>query len=183
MRPTRRTRPWQPSLARASLVWLIAVFSTGTAMAQRCDGIEVAIGIGENSCLKPGASGPFRDCANCPAMAVIPAGSFTMGSPPDESERASEREDQVSATIAKPFAIGAFAVTRAAFVAATNHRPDSGCYFWTGTTWEERSDRSWQSPGFAPGRSPPGDLCRLEGCLGLRDLAVAKDGQDLSHPL
>ena len=35
------------------------------------------------------------------------------------------------------------------FVAATNHKLDEGCYFWTGTTWEERSDRSWQSPGFA----------------------------------
>jgi hypothetical protein len=25
---------------------------------------------------------------------------------------------------------------------------DEGCYFWTGTTWEERSDRSWRLPGF-----------------------------------
>ena len=55
-------------------------------------------------------------------------------------------------TIAKPFAIGAFAVKRgefAAFVAATNYAVDQGCYFWTGTTWEERSDKSWRSPGFA----------------------------------
>ena len=54
--------------------------------------------------------------------------------------------------IARPFAIGAFAVTRgefAAFARDTGHKPDQGCYFWTGTTWEERADRSWQSPGFA----------------------------------
>jgi formylglycine-generating enzyme required for sulfatase activity len=36
-------------------------------------------------------------------------------------------------TIAKPFAVGRFAVTRgefAAFVAATGHKTDGGCYVW-----------------------------------------------------
>lgn len=73
-----------------------------------------------------------------------------MGSPPDEAERET-REDQVRVTIATPFAIGAFAVTRgefAAFVSATGYEVDAGCYFWTGTTWENRADRSWRAPGF-----------------------------------
>jgi formylglycine-generating enzyme required for sulfatase activity len=84
-------------------------------------------------------------------MVVVPPGSFTMGSPPHEPGRAREREDQVRVSVAAPFAVGAFAVTRgefAAFVAATGHRPDGGCYFWTGTTWEERPDRSWQRVNF-----------------------------------
>ena len=32
---------------------------------------------------KPGAT--FRDCAECPEMVVIPAGSFMMGSPANET--------------------------------------------------------------------------------------------------
>ncbi len=74
-----------------------------------------------------------------------------MGSPPGEPGRAAAREDRVRVSIAKPFAVGAFAVTRgeyAAFVAATGHTPDGGCYIWTGTTWEEHADRSWRSVNF-----------------------------------
>lgn len=84
-------------------------------------------------------------------MVVVPAGRFTLGAPPDEPQRADAREDQALVTIARPFAVGAFAVTRgefAVFVAATGYQLDQGCYFWTGTTWEERADRSWRSPGF-----------------------------------
>jgi len=61
-------------------------------------------------------------------MVVVPAGRFTMGSPADEPERNSFlSEDQLVVTIAKPFAVGRFAVTRgefAAFVAATGHKTD-----------------------------------------------------------
>lgn len=99
----------------------------------------------------PGKGERFKDCADCPELVVVPAGQFVMGSPPDEPEREAAREDQVRVTIAKPFAIGAFAVTRgefAAFVAATGYEVDAGCYFWTGTTWENRADRSWRAPGF-----------------------------------
>ena len=39
----------------------------------------------------------FKDCAQCPEMVVVPAGSFMMGSPQDEPKRANEREDQVTA--------------------------------------------------------------------------------------
>jgi formylglycine-generating enzyme required for sulfatase activity len=141
------------ALVRLAVVSAVAVLSLGSAAAQRCDGVEIAVGAkNERRCLVPGAGERFTDCAACPQMVVIPAGSFTMGSPPDEPERAAEREDEVRVTIARPFAIGAFAVTRgefAAFVKATGHKPDQGCYFWTSTTWEERADRSWQSPGFA----------------------------------
>ncbi len=35
--------------------------------------------------LLPGSA--FRDCDICPEMVVVPAGSFTMGSPPDEKRR------------------------------------------------------------------------------------------------
>jgi formylglycine-generating enzyme required for sulfatase activity len=135
-----------------AIVWLIAMLSLCPASAQRCDGVEVGIGGGERRCLRPGAGQRFKDCPDCPEMVVVPAGSYIMGSPAGEPERAGEREDQVAIAIASPFAVGAFAVTRAefaAFVSATGYTVDAGCYFWTGTTWEERVDRSWRSPGFA----------------------------------
>ena len=37
----------------------------------------------------------FKDCADCPEMVIVPAGSFTMGSPEDEPKRVGEHEDQV----------------------------------------------------------------------------------------
>src|SRR5262245_25184664 len=78
----------------------------------RCDGIEITVGQNERRCFKPGAgkTDHFKDCATCPEMVVIPAGSFTMGSPANESERRS-KEAQVRVSIAAPFAVGRFAVT------------------------------------------------------------------------
>ena len=55
-------------------------------------------------------------------------------------------------TIAKPFAVGRFAVTRgefAAFVAATGHKTDGGCYVYTGSEWKQQADRDWRTPGFS----------------------------------
>jgi formylglycine-generating enzyme required for sulfatase activity len=135
-----------------AMISVIGMLLIGPSAAQQCDGVEVPLGTRASRCLKPGADERFKDCADCPEMVVVPAGTFTMGSPPDEPQREGEREDQVRVTIARPFAIGAFAVMRgefAAFVAATGYKLDEGCYFWTGTTWEEQLDRSWQSPGFA----------------------------------
>jgi formylglycine-generating enzyme required for sulfatase activity len=124
----------QLAKAGAAIAALVAVFAADVAQAQ------------------PQASAhSFKDCADCPEMVVVPAGRFTMGSPSKEPGRAADREDQVQVTIARPFAVGAFAVTRgeyAAFVAATKHTPDGGCYIWTGTTWVEEADRSWRSVNF-----------------------------------
>ena len=39
----------------------------------------------EERVLKPKDS--FKECAQCPEMVVVPAGSFTMGSPDSEEER------------------------------------------------------------------------------------------------
>ena len=60
--------------------------------------------------LKPLAS--FRECAkDCPEMVVIPAGSFTMGSPATEMGRFEREGPQHKVTIAKPFAVSKFEVT------------------------------------------------------------------------
>ena len=94
-----------------------------------------------------------RECPFCPEMVVVPAGRFTMGSPADEPERVQDNESQVPVTIAKPFAVGRFAVTRgefAAFVTATGHNMDGGCWVDAGgSEKKEQADRDWRSPGFA----------------------------------
>jgi formylglycine-generating enzyme required for sulfatase activity len=70
----------------------------------------------------------FRDCADCPEMMVIPAGSFMMGSPAIGGGWADERP-QRQVTLRAPLAVGKFEVTFAewdACVAAggCSHRPD-----------------------------------------------------------
>ena len=57
----------------------------------------------------------FQDCPECPEMVVVPAGSFMMGSPPEEeggpdSDQRFERP-QHRVEFAAPFAIGVFEVT------------------------------------------------------------------------
>jgi len=49
----------------------------------------------------------FKDCANCPHMMIIPAGEFTMGSPPAEQQA----EAQHRVTLAAPFAVSKFEMT------------------------------------------------------------------------
>jgi formylglycine-generating enzyme required for sulfatase activity len=59
---------------------------------------------------KPGSE--FTECASgCPAMIVVPAGSFRMGSPATEADRSPNEGPQHEVTIAKPFAVGRTEVT------------------------------------------------------------------------
>ncbi|MGP0094485.1 MAG: formylglycine-generating enzyme family protein [Xanthobacteraceae bacterium] len=53
----------------------------------------------------------FKDCDTCPEMVVLPAGSFMMGSPPDDKDARGNEEPQHLVTIPRPFAAGRFAVT------------------------------------------------------------------------
>ena len=53
----------------------------------------------------------FQDCPECPEMVVVPAGSFTMGSPSSEEGRFDYEGPQHRVTIAAPFAVGKYEVT------------------------------------------------------------------------
>jgi formylglycine-generating enzyme required for sulfatase activity len=57
---------------------------------------------------KPGET--FSECRNCPEMVVLPAGSYLMGSPPNEPERR-DNENQRTITFTRPFAISTTPVT------------------------------------------------------------------------
>ncbi len=103
------------------------------------------------------AEQPFKDCADCPEMVVVPAGRFTMGSPAEEL-RAGPQEPQLPVVIGAPFAAGRFAVTRdefAVFVSATRRRMEDGCYVLADGTIRREAERSWRAPGFEQaGRHP-----------------------------
>ncbi len=52
----------------------------------------------------------FTQCRNCPEMIVLPAGTFTMGSPPDDPMRR-DNERQQEITFERPFAMSTTPVT------------------------------------------------------------------------
>ena len=110
----------------------------------------------EECALKP--KDIFKECATCPEMVVLPAGRFTMGSPPNETGRSDHEGPQHIVTIAQPFAVGRLAVTVdqfAAFAADTRHDMGSTCRTLEGGKTEERQGRSWRDPGFAQTGSHP----------------------------
>ena len=64
----------------------------------------------QEQALKPGDS--FKECTkDCADMIVVPAGSFTMGSPPTEKDRFGPEGPQHVVTFARPFAVAKYEVT------------------------------------------------------------------------
>ena len=100
----------------------------------------------------------FRDCEDCPEMVVVPAGRFLMGSPENEKGRDQDEGPQHEVTLAAPFAISRYHVTRdqyARFVAATGYRAPgreggNACYDATErrVPWESRQGLGWRFVGF-----------------------------------
>ena len=94
----------------------------------------------------------YDDCAGCPEMVVIPAGSFVMGSPESEEGREDDEGPQHEVTIPRAFAVGAHEVTvgeYAAFAVDTGYEGETGCWTWTGSEWQESQEISWRNPGYS----------------------------------
>ncbi len=94
---------------------------------------------------------PFRDCADCPAMLVVPAGEFVMGSPEGENGRF-EEEGPTHAVRVAAFAVSETPITRhqyEMFVRATgrDHAPSCNAMSDAGE-WTETRGLTWRSPGF-----------------------------------
>ena len=72
----------------------------------------LAVEVASDDANKDSAPGTrFRDCAACPEMAVIPTGTFLMGSPATEPGRHPNEGPVHRVTINQPFAIGVYEVT------------------------------------------------------------------------
>ena len=94
--------------------------------------ICLRIAPGHAQTFKPGDV--FKECDKCPEMLVVPAGLFMMGSPANEEGHNKDEEPQHSVTIAKPFAVGRFAVTFEEWDACV---ADGGCNGY------KPADRGW----------------------------------------
>jgi formylglycine-generating enzyme required for sulfatase activity len=146
---------WKLFLGFASFLLLVAHSGQSSTYGQ---GVSASarpskpLTAAEEGALKP--KDGFRECDDCPEMVVVPAGSFTMGSPDGEAQWSGydgREGPQHRVTISRPFSVGKFPVTRgefATFAAQTGHRMDGRCYAWSGKAGNSPSDRSWRSPGF-----------------------------------
>ena len=100
----------------------------------------------------------FRECKGCPKMVVVPAGSFTMGSPSSEEGRYDDEGPQHRVTIAEPFAVGKYEVTRAQFarfVKETGYSAGNSCATFERKEYKVRSGRGYQNPGYRQGKHHP----------------------------
>ena len=104
-------------------------------------------------------------------MMVLPAGTFTMGSPEDEQKIANLKADDpgrftsespLHGVNVRSFALGRMPVTRgqfAAFVRATRYQTDAeksgGCYVWTENRFERGADKNWLGAGMAQADDHP----------------------------
>ena len=69
----------------------------------------------------------FRDCATCPEMVVIPAGSFVMGTPDSTrsapNDSSNDKEKPARTIQMKSFSLGKYEVTQAEWVALMGENP------------------------------------------------------------
>jgi formylglycine-generating enzyme required for sulfatase activity len=116
--------PSRPALIAVSLIGLAALGAIGVWLVRAppapgpvtatpdtvsAPGTVSALSPEREQALKP--KDTFKECTDCPQMMVVPAGSFTMGSPDSEPGRLSDEGPQHTVTSARPFAVGKFALT------------------------------------------------------------------------
>jgi len=108
----------------------------------------------------------FRDCADCPELVVVPAGSFIMGSPSWEEGHQDDESPMHRVVIDQPFAVGVHEVTRdefARFAWATDYAIEAPCWQWDlryrfdreGYHWRGHQGRNWLDPGYRQGDDHP----------------------------
>ena len=124
------------------------------------DGQATSPSAGDRMAALPRQLSLFRDCPMCPELAVVPGGSYLMGSRSVEAGRLDHEGPVRRVAIERSFAVGVHEVTRgeyARFVQATGHEAGSYCRARQGDSNElvEHSGASWQSPGFEQTDSHP----------------------------
>ena len=116
--------PSRPALIAGSLIGLATLGAIGVWLVRAppapgpvtatpdivsAPGAVSALSPERERALKP--KDTFKECTNCPQMMVVPAGSFTMGSPVSEPGHYSDEGPQHTVTLARQFAVGQFELT------------------------------------------------------------------------
>jgi len=103
----------------------------------------------------------FRDCADCPEMATLPAGTYRMGSFKDRALTEFEGPRH-EVRIGKAFAVSRFEITRgqyAAFVKESGYAAfqGKGCSVLrhADLKWADDDARDWRNPGYEQGDDHP----------------------------
>ncbi len=94
----------------------------------------------------------FRDCAGCPDMVVVPAGSVKITSPNGKTGPMNGEPPQTSVSIPAAIGVGKYEVTKAQFarfVRASGYATSEGCFAWNGSRYEQDASKDWRNPGFA----------------------------------
>ncbi len=97
--------------------------------------------------LNPGSE--FRDCADCPAMVVIPPGQFDMGFDGGEEGRYEGPVRRI--TINYAYAVGKYEVSNAEyrrFINDTGHISARDCNLLRDGTYRAEPGTNWQDPGY-----------------------------------
>ena len=102
----------------------------------------------------------LRDCPDCPEMVAYPAGSFMMGSPADAKGGNADEGPPRRVTIARPFAVGKYEVTKSeyeAFVSESGRSASGNCNLHDSFSrkWKPGENVTWRSPGFEQSESDP----------------------------
>lgn len=147
---------------------LLSILAVAACLSAPALAADAPLAPGQERALK--AKDSFRECETCPEMVVVPAGSFTMGSPDDEKDRdeVNNRDEspQHQVTIKRPFAVGKFEVTRdqfANFVTETRYNAGADCWTFEQESGEPRPGRSFRNPGYEQNGSHPA------ACLNWKD--------------
>jgi formylglycine-generating enzyme required for sulfatase activity len=118
------------------------------------------------SSVKHVSNSALRDCAVCPEMVTLPAGSFVMGSPRSEKLWAARHGLSLPAVADEApqhrvwltaFALGRYDVTRAqyaAFVRDTKYSSPDTCGH-DSFNWKQKPGLSWRNPGFRQSERDP----------------------------
>jgi formylglycine-generating enzyme len=100
----------------------------------------------------------FRDCPDCPLMALVRHGEFEMGLTPASAASEGDADPVHRVSIEKDFAAGVYTVSRAEFgrfVAETHYSPGGDCEDYASGEWRPRKGANWSHPGFAQTANDP----------------------------
>jgi sulfatase modifying factor 1 len=122
-------------------------------------------------------------------MVRVPAGTFTMGSPPGEEGRKDD-ESAHEVTLTQDFYIGDAPVTRgqfARFVAETGYQTEaevgtSGGHGWNGKKLEQSPRYTWKDPGFPQTDDHPVVIVTYEDALAFARWLSARSGREVTLP-
>jgi formylglycine-generating enzyme required for sulfatase activity len=137
---------------------------------------------GSLSSMAPGTV--IRDCADCPEMVVIPAGSFMMGSPASEAGRFDREGPQHLVQMRRQIAVGKYEVTRiqyARFVQDSSYVVGNGCNAWDGK-WVYDANKNWRNPGFPQSDDDPVVCITWDGAKAYADWLSRKSGKQYRLP-